>query len=57
MVLIIILIMSIMALNSPWGRMMRAIGDSEVAAGAMGKDVNGRHLQVFIMVLKIIKSN
>ena len=54
MVLIIILIMSIMALNSPWGRMMRAIRDSEVAAGAMGKDVNGRHLQVFIIGSAII---
>ncbi|MDJ1015657.1 MAG: branched-chain amino acid ABC transporter permease [Paracoccaceae bacterium] len=37
------------ALNSPWGRMMRAIRDNEVAAEAMGKDVTGRHLQVFIL--------
>lgn len=27
------------ALNSPWGRMVRAIRDNEVAAAAMGKDV------------------
>lgn len=37
------------ALNSPWGRMMRAIRDNEVAAEAMGKDVKKRHLQVFIL--------
>ncbi|MFV2002325.1 MAG: branched-chain amino acid ABC transporter permease, partial [Paracoccaceae bacterium] len=37
------------ALNSPWGRMMRAIRDNEVAAEAMGKDVNRRHLQIFIL--------
>ena len=48
-VLIIVLIMSVMALNSPWGRMMRAIRDNEVAAAAMGKNVTGRHLQVFII--------
>ena len=38
-----------MALNSPWGRMMRAIRDNEVAAEAMGKDVTRRHLQIFIL--------
>jgi len=37
------------ALNSPWGRMLRAIRDNEVAARAMGKDVTARHLQVFIL--------
>lgn len=37
------------ALKSPWGRMMRAIRDNETAAEAMGKDVTGRHLQVFIL--------
>ena len=37
------------ALKSPWGRMMRAIRDNEVAAEAMGKDVKSRHLQVFIL--------
>ena len=29
--------------------MMRAIRDNEVAAEAMGKDVTGRHLQIFIL--------
>ena len=37
------------ALKSPWGRMMRAIRDNEVAASAMGKNVTKRHLQVFII--------
>ncbi len=37
------------ALNSPWGRMMRAIRDNEVAASAMGKDVTRRHLQIFVI--------
>lgn len=38
-----------LALNSPWGRMMRAIRDNEVAASAMGKNVTGRHLQIFVI--------
>ena len=37
------------ALNSPWGRMVRAIRDNENAAAAMGKDVKFRHLQIFIL--------
>ena len=37
------------ALNSPWGRMMRAIRDNETAAQAMGKDIKSRHLQIFIL--------
>ena len=49
LVLVILLIMSQAALNSPWGRMMRAIRDNEVAAEAMGKDVTKRHLQIFIL--------
>jgi branched-chain amino acid transport system permease protein len=48
-VLLLLIWASQMALNSPWGRMMRAIRDNEVAAEAMGKDVTGRHLQVFIL--------
>ena len=48
-VLVIIFWMAQKALNSPWGRMMRAIRDNEVAAEAMGKDVTRRHLQVFIL--------
>jgi branched-chain amino acid transport system permease protein len=37
------------ALNSPWGRMMRAIRDNEVSAEAMGKDVKKRHLHIFVL--------
>lgn len=48
-VLLVLLWMAQRALHSPWGRMMRAIRDNEVAAEAMGKDVTARHLQVFIL--------
>ncbi|TCS61130.1 amino acid/amide ABC transporter membrane protein 2 (HAAT family) [Primorskyibacter sedentarius] len=48
-VLIVLLVLAELALKSPWGRMMRAIRDNETAARAMGKDVTGRHLQVFIL--------
>ncbi|MGR3567284.1 MAG: branched-chain amino acid ABC transporter permease [Pseudooceanicola nanhaiensis] len=48
-VLAILLILAQRALHSPWGRMMRAIRDNETAAEAMGKDVTGRHLQIFIL--------
>jgi len=48
-VLIIIMFLAERALNSPWGRMMRAIRDNRDAAEAMGKDVTRRHLQVFIL--------
>ena len=53
-VLLFLLYLSEKALNSPWGRMMRAIRDNETAAEAMGKDVKGRHLQVFILGSAII---
>ena len=48
-VLILVLVLSQLALNSPWGRMMRAIRDNEVSASAMGKNVTKRHLQVFVL--------
>ncbi|WP_039019687.1 branched-chain amino acid ABC transporter permease [Halocynthiibacter namhaensis] len=48
-VLVILMWLSQKALNSPWGRMMRAIRDNEVAAEAMGKDVTKRHLQIFVL--------
>ena len=48
-VLLIFLWLSEVALRSPWGRMMRAIRDNEVAANAMGKHVTARHLQVFVL--------
>lgn len=48
-VLILILVAAQLALASPWGRMMRAIRDNEVAAEAMGKHVTKRHLQIFVL--------
>ena len=48
-VLMVVILLSELALKSPWGRMMRAIRDNEVAAEAMGKDVTRRHLQIFII--------
>jgi branched-chain amino acid transport system permease protein len=37
------------AWHAPWGRMMRAIRDNEEAAEAMGKDVNARRLEIFVL--------
>ncbi|MBO0344124.1 branched-chain amino acid ABC transporter permease [Roseibium sp. CAU 1637] len=34
--------------NAPWGRMMRAIRDNELAARAMGKNIERRRLEAFI---------
>ncbi len=48
-VLILLLWLTERALNSPWGRTVRAIRDNEVSAAAMGKDVKFRHLQIFII--------
>ena len=48
-VLLVILWLCERALRSPWGRMMRAIRDNRDAAEAMGKDVTGRHLQIFVL--------
>jgi branched-chain amino acid transport system permease protein len=48
-VLVTLIWLSQRALNSPWGRMMRAIRDNEISAAAMGKDVTRRHLQIFIL--------
>ena len=48
-VLLVVFWLSETALKSPWGRMMRAIRDNEIAASAMGKDITWRHLQVFVL--------
>jgi len=53
-VLLAVIWLSEAALNSPWGRMMRAIRDNEVAAAAMGKNVTLRHLQVFVLGSAVI---
>ena len=48
-ILLCLLLLCERALHSPWGRMMRAIRENETAAAAMGKDVNKRHLHVFVL--------
>ena len=53
-VLLIIYFLSYLALNSPWGRMLRAIRDNENAASAMGKNIVAQHLQIFIIGSAII---
>ncbi|MGB7433216.1 MAG: branched-chain amino acid ABC transporter permease, partial [Ahrensia sp.] len=53
-VVLIVLGLLVRALNSPWGRMMRAIRDNEEAAAAMGKNITKRHLQVFVLGSAII---
>jgi branched-chain amino acid transport system permease protein len=53
-VIAVLLWLSETALRSPWGRMMRAIRDNEVAAGAMGKNVTWQHLRVFVIGSAVI---
>ena len=53
-VLFLIFYLSHLALNSPWGRMLRAIRDNEEAANAMGKNIFAQHLQIFIIGSAII---
>ncbi len=48
LIAIVYLLMS-RAYYAPWGRMIRAIRDDEDAAAAMGKDVDGRRLQIFVI--------
>lgn len=53
-VLLALIWLAELSLKSPWGRMMRSIRDNEVAAEAMGKDVTGRHLQIFVIGCAVI---
>ena len=53
-VVLALLYFSEKALNSPWGRMMRAIRDNEEAAKAMGKNVVQQHLFIFMLGSAII---
>ena len=53
-VLLTIIWLSESAFRGPWGRMIRAIRDNEVAANAMGKNVTSRHLQVFVLGSAVI---
>ncbi len=48
-ILLVLLWFAERALNAPWGRMVRAIRDNRDAASAMGKDVEWRHLQIFVL--------
>ena len=53
-ILIAFIILSNLALNSPWGRKVRAIRDNEVAASAMGKNITRQHLQIFVIGSAIV---
>ena len=53
-VLLAVIWFSETALRAPWGRMMRAIRDNEIAANAMGKNVQKQHLQVFVLGSAVI---
>jgi branched-chain amino acid transport system permease protein len=53
-ILIALIILSNLALNSPWGRKVRAIRDNEVAASAMGKNITRQHLQIFVIGSAIV---
>ncbi|QUS35373.1 branched-chain amino acid ABC transporter permease [Falsirhodobacter algicola] len=53
-VLALVMLLAELALHSPWGRMMRAIRDNEIAAGAMGKNVKHQHLKIFIIGSAVI---
>tara|TARA_B100000963_G_scaffold149243_1_gene130107 strand:- start:653 stop:1987 length:1335 start_codon:yes stop_codon:yes gene_type:complete len=52
--LLILLYLSERAVNSPWGRMMRAIRDNEIAAKAMGKNIVKQQLNIFMIGSAII---
>ena len=53
-VMLIIFYFANKAQLSPWGRMMRAIRDNEIAANAMGKDVVKQHLIIFVIGAAIV---
>jgi len=53
-ILIGLIIMANLALDSPWGRKVRAIRDNEVSAAAMGKNITRQHLQIFVIGSAIV---
>ncbi|MDA9030384.1 branched-chain amino acid ABC transporter permease [Candidatus Pseudothioglobus singularis] len=53
-ILVSLIVLSNLALNSPWGRKVRAIRDNELAASAMGKDIKRQHLQIFVLGSAIV---
>tara|TARA_B100001057_G_scaffold37908_1_gene34204 strand:- start:193 stop:1530 length:1338 start_codon:yes stop_codon:yes gene_type:complete len=52
--LLTLLYLSERAVNSPWGRMMRAIRDNETSAKAMGKNIVKQQLNIFMIGSAII---
>ena len=54
LILVALILLSNLALNSPWGRKVRAIRDNEVAASAMGKNITRQHLQIFVIGSAIV---
>ena len=53
-ILVAFIVLSNLALNSPWGRKVRAIRDNEIAASAMGKNITRQHLQIFVIGSAIV---
>jgi branched-chain amino acid transport system permease protein len=53
-ILIALILLANLALDSPWGRKVRAIRDNEVAASAMGKNITRQHLQIFVIGSAIV---
>ena len=53
-ILVVMIVLANLALDSPWGRKVRAIRDNEVAASAMGKDITRQHLQIFVIGSAIV---
>ncbi|WP_019998495.1 branched-chain amino acid ABC transporter permease [Aureimonas ureilytica] len=47
--LIVVTLLLERAYRAPWGRMMRAIRDNEAAASSMGKNVDGRRMEIFVL--------
>ncbi|MBB3935269.1 branched-chain amino acid ABC transporter permease [Aureimonas phyllosphaerae] len=48
-ILLVVYLLMERAYRAPWGRMMRAIRDNEAAAASMGKNVDGRRLEIFVL--------
>ncbi|KTQ95149.1 branched-chain amino acid ABC transporter permease [Aureimonas ureilytica] len=49
LILIVVTLLLERAYRAPWGRMMRAIRDNEAAASSMGKNVDGRRMEIFVL--------
>ena len=53
-ILVVMIVLANLALDSPWGRKVRAIRDNQVAASAMGKNITRQHLQIFVIGSAIV---